>query len=47
MLPLQMYRRHLDFACGYATFIAELAWRFPQLKIVGLNIDFDADSRRQ
>jgi len=41
VLPLEMCRRHLDFACGYATFIAELAWRFPRLTIVGLNIDFE------
>ena len=40
-LPLETCRRHLDLACGYATFIAQLAWRFPQLKIVGLNIDFE------
>jgi ubiquinone/menaquinone biosynthesis C-methylase UbiE len=32
--------RHLDFACGYATFLAELGWRFPNAKLVGLNIDF-------
>jgi ubiquinone/menaquinone biosynthesis C-methylase UbiE len=41
VLPLETCRRHLDFACGYATFVAQLAWRFPQLKIVGLNIDFE------
>lgn len=40
-LPLSASSRHLDFACGYATFIAQLAWRFPQLQIVGLNIDFE------
>ena len=34
VLPLKTCRRHLDFACGYATFIAQLAWRFPNLKIV-------------
>jgi SAM-dependent methyltransferase len=32
---------HLDFACGYATFLAELGWRFPEAKFVGLNIDFE------
>ncbi|MBD3369436.1 methyltransferase domain-containing protein [Candidatus Fermentibacteria bacterium] len=31
---------HLDFACGYATFLAQLGWRFPQAGLVGLNIDF-------
>jgi len=41
VLPLETCRRHLDFACGYATFIAQLAWRFPRLIIVGLNIDFE------
>jgi SAM-dependent methyltransferase len=33
--------RHLDFACGYATFLAELGWRFPRATLVGLNIDFE------
>jgi SAM-dependent methyltransferase len=32
---------HLDIACGYATFLAELGWRFPQARLVGLNIDFE------
>jgi SAM-dependent methyltransferase len=32
---------HLDFACGYATFLAQLGWRFPTAWLVGLNIDFD------
>jgi len=41
VLPLKASRRHLDFACGYATFIAQLAWRFPRMRIVGLNIDFE------
>ena len=31
---------HLDFACGYATFLAQLGWRFPRARLVGLNIDF-------
>jgi ubiquinone/menaquinone biosynthesis C-methylase UbiE len=31
---------HLDLACGYATFLAELGWRFPQARLFGLNIDF-------
>lgn len=31
---------HLDFACGYGTFIAELGWRFPRARLVGLNIDY-------
>jgi len=33
--------RHLDIACGYATFLAQLGWRFPRARLVGLNIDFD------
>lgn len=31
---------HLEFACGYATFLAQLGWRFPEARLVGLNIDF-------
>jgi len=31
---------HLDLACGYATFLAQLGWRFPEARLVGLNIDF-------
>jgi len=31
---------HLDLACGYATFLAQLGWRFPDASLVGLNIDF-------
>lgn len=41
LLPLDGSAEHLDFACGYATFIAQLGWRFPHLRIVGLNIDFE------
>jgi len=32
---------HLDVACGYATFMTQLGWRFPRARLVGLNIDFD------
>jgi SAM-dependent methyltransferase len=32
---------HLDVACGYATFMTQLGWRFPTARLVGLNIDFD------
>jgi SAM-dependent methyltransferase len=32
--------RHLDVACGYATFLAQLGWRFPLARLVGLNLDF-------
>jgi ubiquinone/menaquinone biosynthesis C-methylase UbiE len=31
---------HLDIACGYATFLAQLGWRFPKANLVGLNLDF-------
>jgi ubiquinone/menaquinone biosynthesis C-methylase UbiE len=31
---------HLDLACGYATFLAQLGWRFPESRLIGLNIDF-------
>lgn len=40
-LPLSGSSRHLDFACGYGTFLAQLGWRFPDLQLVGLNIDFE------
>jgi SAM-dependent methyltransferase len=33
--------RHLDVACGYATFLAQLGWRFPAVILVGLNIEFE------
>jgi ubiquinone/menaquinone biosynthesis C-methylase UbiE len=31
---------HLDFACGYGTLLAQLGWRFPAVRLVGLNIDY-------
>jgi SAM-dependent methyltransferase len=31
---------HLDIACGYGTFLAQLGWRFPSIQLIGLNIDF-------
>ena len=31
---------HLDFACGYGTFLAQLGWRYPGMRLVGLNIDY-------
>lgn len=31
---------HLDFACGYGTFLAQIGWRFPNARLVGLNIDY-------
>ncbi len=32
---------HLDFACGYGTFLAQLGWRFPSVPLMGLNIDYE------
>jgi SAM-dependent methyltransferase len=40
-MPLPTEGPHLDVACGYATFLAQLGWRFPTVQLVGLNIDFD------
>ena len=31
---------HLDLACGYGTYLAQLGWRYPGARLVGLNIDF-------
>jgi SAM-dependent methyltransferase len=31
---------HLDLACGYGTYLAQLGWRYPKSRLVGLNIDF-------
>jgi SAM-dependent methyltransferase len=36
---------HLDVACGYATFLAQVGWRFPTARLVGLNIDFAGPHR--
>jgi SAM-dependent methyltransferase len=33
--------RHLDFACGYGTFLAQIGWRFPKASLYGLNIDYE------
>ena len=44
-MPLSETGWHLDFACGYATFLAELGWRFPSLNLVGLNIDYEGPHR--
>ncbi len=40
-VPPPTHGLHLDFACGYATFLAQLGWRFPTARLVGLNIDFE------
>jgi ubiquinone/menaquinone biosynthesis C-methylase UbiE len=40
-MPSPAERPHLDVACGYATFLAQLGWRFPTARLVGFNIDFD------
>ena len=39
-LPPLDQELHLDLACGYATFMAQLGWRYPLIRLVGLNIDF-------
>ena len=31
---------HLDIACGYGTFLAQIGWHYPELILIGLNIDF-------
>lgn len=31
---------HLDIACGYGTFLAQIGWHYPGLDLIGLNIDF-------
>jgi SAM-dependent methyltransferase len=40
-ISLHAQELHLDVACGYATFLAQLGWRFPKARLVGVNIDFD------
>jgi len=40
-MPSPTEEPHLDVACGYATFLAQLGWRFPRARLVGLNVDFD------
>ncbi|MBN2620852.1 methyltransferase domain-containing protein [candidate division WOR-3 bacterium] len=37
---MQPGSQHLDVACGYGTFLAQLGWRFPEARLIGLNIDF-------
>lgn len=32
--------QHLDFACGYGTFLAQIGWRFPRARLFGLNLDY-------
>ena len=39
-MPISTSRQHLDLACGYGTFLAQLGWRFPDVGLIGLNIDF-------
>lgn len=40
-MPSPTKRPHLDFACGAGTFLAQLGWRFPEARLVGLNADFE------
>jgi SAM-dependent methyltransferase len=44
-MPIPTCGLHLDFACGYGTFLAQLGWRFPDAQLVGLNIDFAGPHR--
>jgi ubiquinone/menaquinone biosynthesis C-methylase UbiE len=39
-MPVPKDGPHLDFACGYGTFLAQLGWRFPSAPLIGLNIDY-------
>jgi SAM-dependent methyltransferase len=39
-MPPPIAGPHLDIACGYGTFLAQLGWRFPFARLVGLNIDY-------
>ncbi|MBC7264599.1 MAG: class I SAM-dependent methyltransferase [Chloroflexi bacterium] len=39
-MPVPTGGPHLDFGCGYGTFLAQLGWRFPGVRLVGLNIDY-------
>jgi SAM-dependent methyltransferase len=40
LMPALDCGQHLDFACGYGTFLAQLGFRFPDARLVGLNINF-------
>jgi SAM-dependent methyltransferase len=40
-LKLEKNHKILDVACGYGTFLVELGWRFPQVVLFGLNLNFD------
>lgn len=40
IIPLSARAPHLDFCCGYGTFLAQLGWRFPDVELYGLNIDY-------
>jgi SAM-dependent methyltransferase len=39
-MPVPNNGPHLDFACGYGTFLAQLGWRFPYARLIGLNINY-------
>lgn len=40
LMPAPDRGLHLDFACGYGTFLAQLGFRFPDVRLIGLNISF-------
>lgn len=39
--PVSSTGPHLDFCCGYGTFLAQLGWRFSDIQLFGLNIDYE------
>ncbi len=40
-MPISPAGPHLDFCCGYGTFLAQLGWRFSDIELYGLNIDYE------
>ena len=40
LMPAPDRGQHLDFACGYGTFLAQLGFRFPDVGLIGLNNNF-------
>jgi ubiquinone/menaquinone biosynthesis C-methylase UbiE len=39
--PISSTGPHLDFCCGYGTFLAQIGWRFSDIELFGLNIDYE------
>ncbi len=40
-MPPPLAGLHPDIACGYATLLAQVGWRFSDARLVGLNLDFE------